>query len=646
MSSTRLAGLATLAITALSLSLAPSAALAAKRRPPPDVVEDALAYAETDLAKAIELLEGALSDGPSASDIDVIELHLGEQLRLDGKGDAAHDHFRSVVQRLRKGSDREAARLGMALIAAGKSLDANTIDVLEDVSDKDALPSQDADRHLALTVHAAQQGDAKAVEDHARRALAAAVDDAQRARIDARLAQLVDVDPASVPPGLSAGAGPSKDPLADALAALEEGDADRARKLAEKAAESGDAATAELAKGLLRALDGAAVDTNVIAVILPLSGKYAAVGQQIKEALEFGFGTSARRLVTYDSGATPESAVAALEKAVLEDGAIAVVGPLLSDETAAMVAAAESLHVPMVSLSQSYEDRDDARFALQGMYTRRDQIHALVGYLVDEKAFTRFATFHPDNAFGSHAAEAFAAEVSAKGGEVKHTAPYEAETQNLLPFARKLGKRQGNLWELRKEAEAHGGNPDTVVVPPIIDFDALFLPESATRTPLAAAALAYEEFPMGDFRPKKDSPTVPLIGLSSWNTPQLIASGNEYTRNSLFPDVFSAAAETDPAFTEAYRGATGRTPSALEATAVDVGKLLATASKARADNRPAFLTALMEAKVADTVTGATHIAPETHGLDFEMHILTITREALEVVATVDLDGKPVASGAE
>lgn len=625
---------------ALALLVAPATSEAGKKRPPPDVVDDALAYAEKDRAKAIKLLDGALSDGPSSSDINAIEVHLAEQLRLDGQGDAAHDHFRSVVQRMRKGPYREAARLGMALVTSEGALDTNTIDVLENVSDKAALPSQNADRYLALTVKAARDNQPKKVETYGRQALATAVDDAQRQRIDARLAELSSGD-GPVEPGLSAGPSGSDDPLADAVAALAEGDEDRARKLAEKAADADDPLVQERARGLLRSLDGAPVDANLIAVLLPLSGKYAAVGQQLQEALEFGYGTGARRLVPYDSGASAETAVAALEKAVLEDGAIAVIGPLLSDETEAVVGAAEALHVPLVSLSQSYDDRTDARFALQGMYTRTDQVHALVGYLIDEKAFTRFATFHPDNSFGTHSADAFDAAVKAKGGEVRHRGSYEADSQNLLEFAKKFGVRQGNLWELRKAAEAAGGNPDTVVVPPTIDFDALFLPESASRTPLAAAALAYEEFPMGDFVPTKDSPTVPLVGLSSWNTEKLIATGNEYTRNSIFLDVFSSAANTDPEFANSYRQATGRTPKALEAATVDVGKLMAAAAKSRADNRASFLLALEEAELTDTVTGATGIDPETHGLDREMHILTITRDALERVTTVDLDGKPV-----
>ena len=41
----------------------------------PDVVEDALAFATTDRDKAVQLLEGALGEGPSAKEVDVITVH-------------------------------------------------------------------------------------------------------------------------------------------------------------------------------------------------------------------------------------------------------------------------------------------------------------------------------------------------------------------------------------------------------------------------------------------------------------------------------------------------------------------------------------------------------------------------------------------
>jgi len=625
----------------LALLLLAGPADAARRRPPPSVVEDALAFAETDRGKAIELLEAALEEVGNR-DRDVVTVHLAEQQRLAGDLDAAHNLYTDVFQRTRRGFEHEAARLGATLVRAAHGIDASVVDVLEDVNDKDALATQNADRYLALALHAGKHGEKKKSKEYRKEAISWAAEDPQveeRIRLSVKALRS---DPEAAPETLDPAAAPSSDsPLRDAEAAWDAGDLDKARRLAERAAKSTDPATATLAKGLLRALDGAAVDQRSIAVLLPLSGKYAAVGQQVQEALEFGFGSTQRSLVPIDSGATPESAVQALEEAVLEDGVIAVVGPLLSDETDAVVDAAEQLHVPLVSLSQAYEDTEGARYAFQGMYTRRDQISALLTYVMEDQGKTRFAMFYPDNSFGSHAAETFEELATARGGSVNAQAPYSATDENILPFAKKLGKRSGNLWELRKEAEARGGNPDTVVVPPVINFDALFLPESASRTPLACAALAYEEFPMGEFLPTKDSPTIPLLGLSSWNTPNLITQGNEYTRNSLFPDVFSAAAETNPSFIASYRGATGRTPSALEAATVDVGKLLAEAAGSDATSRPAFRQALLDARVDDPVTGATQFHPEALRATRELHILTITREALESVSTVTLDGSDV-----
>ena len=158
------APLATLATLGLLATLA-APAEAAKRRPPPSVVEDALAFAESDRAKAIQLLEAAIDDVGSR-DVDVVTVHLAEQQRLAGNHDAAHELFTSVFQRTRKGADHEAARLGASLVQAANNLDAAVVDVLEDVNDKDALATQNADRYLALALYAAKHGGRNQVRIH------------------------------------------------------------------------------------------------------------------------------------------------------------------------------------------------------------------------------------------------------------------------------------------------------------------------------------------------------------------------------------------------------------------------------------------------------------------------------------------------
>jgi branched-chain amino acid transport system substrate-binding protein len=614
-------------LTLSALLLSP--AHAAKGRVVPDVVEDALAFATTDRDRAVNLLEQALAEA-SPADRDVVELYLVEQLRLAGSADAGV-RAEALAGRA-SGGDRDAARLGAALVAVEDG-ELAQLTVLREIDEKAALGSQNADRYLFLAVAAAREGDAKSAGALSKKALAYAKEDPTvKARVEDALARLARGEAQPEPTAETTG-----DLLAKAEEAWAAGDREKAASLAKRAAAASEGAEKARAEGLVRALAGAVEDPRKIVVLVPMSGKYEAVGKQVRDALGFGFGSASATLEYVDSGASPETAVAALEKAVLEDGAIAVVGPMLSDETEAVLAKAEELHVPLLSLSQSYEDTTGHHWALQSMYSRGDQIAALLDWVTKEKGMDAFAVFNPDNDFGTRAAERFAKEVAARGGSVVTSATYAAESTNLGEFARKLGAREGNLAQLRAEAVKNGGNPNTVVVPPRIDFDAIFIPESSARTPLVCAALAYEEFPMGDFVPRAGGVKVPLLGLSSWNNTQLVTQGNEYTRGSFFPDVFSAAVagETDP-FVVEFRKAAGHAPIALEAAVVDVGRLLAATVAQGPTTRPAFREAALKASVPDAVTGATHIDPETLRANRKMLILTITRNGIDDVGTVPI----------
>lgn len=616
-------------MTLLSLwSLLLPSANAAKGRPVPDAVEDALAFASTDRDRAIALLEGALAEA-SAKERGAIEACLVEQLRVAGRADALERA--KALAGSADGADRESARLTVALIGAAEG-DRAALDTLRTADEKAALASQNADRFLFLAIEFAKAGDAKGTGAASKKALSYAKDDpTQHARIQETLARLARGDTSGPEPE---GDG---DALAAAEAAYDAGDRDKALTLAKKAAAGAAGDEKIRADALLRVLQAGPENPRKIVVLVPMSGKYEAVGKQVREALAFGYGAGAAALEFVDSGASPETAVQALEKAVLESGALAVVGPMLSDETEPVVAKAEELHVPLLSLSQSYEDTAGHHWALQPMVTRGDQIEALLDYVTKEKGMHAFAVFSPDNDFGTRAAERFKAEVAERGATVTTSATYSAEATALGDYTKKLGTRVGNLAQLRAEAVANGGNPNTVVVPPKIDFDALFVPESAARTPVVCAALAYEEFPMGDFVPRHGGTKVPLLGLSSWNSTQLVTQGNEYTRGSLFPDVFSSAVAgpTDP-FVTAFTAAAGHAPIALEAAVVDVGKLLAATMASAPTTRGAFRAAALSAAVPDAVTGATHLDPETLRANRKMWILTITRNGIDDVGSVTL----------
>jgi ABC-type branched-subunit amino acid transport system substrate-binding protein len=315
-------------------------------------------------------------------------------------------------------------------------------------------------------------------------------------------------------------------------------------------------------------------------------------------------------MVVIDSGGTAEAALAGLERAALQDGAIAVVGPLLSDETPGIAAAADALRIPLFSLSQSLEDASAHPWVVQAMPTRGGQAEALAAHVVGTKGWRRFATFAPDNAYGRSAAEAFAVAVTAAGGSIAATQWFQPDANDLIPDATKL----------RKVVDEH-------------DFDALFVPQNARDLPFATAALAVVEFPMGEYLPEKGkSPYRALLGLATWNNPSLLTNGGPYVRTGLFVDVFSASAPGDQAaFVERYRTAYARTPSSLEASAWDAGRLLGTAARSDAATRDAFLAALRDARVEGSVTGADHVDAETHEVGAAMRVYTITRNGFEIV---------------
>jgi ABC-type branched-subunit amino acid transport system substrate-binding protein len=610
-------------------------ALAAKRLP--DVVEDAQAYALTDRSKAVQLLEDA-ADNASAKDHDIIAVHAGEQRRLSGDNDEAHTWFTGVLVGGDRGGTTDAARLGLALLQAGDG-SAKNLRLLRELPEKGAIRTQNADRYLHLAVAAARNNNAAKLGEYTSASLAFASDDpAVEQRIRAALEGLRPGDAPSHPVGPT-----PADPLEQAEAALAKGDKAAARQIASRIL--ADTPENAVAAYLLRRVDAPPVRNDRVAILLPFEGKYGAVGKQVQQALTFGHTRAGGtfELVFVDSGASAESAVKALEDAVIERGAVAVVGPLLSDETDAVVAAAEALRVPLISLSQSYEDTRGNAWVFQAMMTTGDQVDALISAVMGDSGMKNFAIFSPSSSYGERAASLFSKAAEAHGGTVTVHETYDAAATDIIPFAKKLGRkdyeaRQRELWDLKRAAKENGGDPSSVVLPPVIDFDAIFLPENASRVPLACAALAYEEFPMGDFRPTKDSPTIPLLGLSGWNNHSIVGTGGPYARRGWFTDAFLTAMPGDQppwtppehieSFIADYREALGRTPSPLEAITVDAGQLLAMASAKGAPDRAALRDALLAVTLDGGVTGATGFDPETRRATRELLILSVSEDAI------------------
>lgn len=614
---------------ALFLSLLTAPADAGKRSPTPEVVENAVEFAAVDRAKAISLLEDALEAGTDKRNRGVIALHAGEQRRLNGDTGRARAWYEEAIREDAGGVTSDAAAIGLTLLSSSGGMDAQGVADLRRVSEKTLLDTQNADRFLLLAVDAARMGQPGKVGAHAKKALAyAEADPAQRARIADSLKRLASGD-TEVSADTEAGTGSL---LERARNALEKGDRARAAELARKAESEAAPDSFEALSAMYmvkRAESTVAVDSRRIAVLLPLSGKYEAVGRQVTQAIEFGYraGGGTAPLDFVDTMATPEGAVAALEKAVLQDGAVAVMGPLLSDSTEPVVQAAAALEVPLISLSQANES-DEHEWIFQGVPSIGDQVGALVEHVMVTEGRKRFAIFAPDTAYGKRAASQFRTRVEERDGAIAIEIFYDPKAPALMEFAAQLGQkdnkaRASELYALRRRAEANGRDTSSVVLPPKADFDGIFIPDNARKVPIAAAALAYEEFGIGKFRPRYDEEPVPLLGLSGWNNGDVAGAGGEYVRDSRFTDAFFVPDEG--AFSSAYKSEFSRTPSSLEAVTVDAARLVGQVSSRTPATRMDFKTALAEVQVTDAPTGASGFDAERRRVQSEIRILTIDR---------------------
>jgi branched-chain amino acid transport system substrate-binding protein len=614
------------------------------------VLDEALVQAEVDRPAAAAMLESAIASGDYAAQDLLLRVHAGEQRRLLGELEQARTWFKSVLTKTASGPEHTGADLGLLLTdSTGKPVDATTASLLEGPAASEALPTQNADRYLLLAAWAASTGNADLTREHTRTALQYAREDKSVfTRVRASLQALASGEQAATP-GLVDVPIARASKIDAAAAAFDGGRKDEARQLAQEVlAAPPSAEDALTATYLLRALDaGTVVNSNKVGVLLPLSGKYGAIGSRIRAAIELGYRDAARgrTLVFADAGADATSATEALERLALEEGVVAVLGPLRSDLGPELAPIAQALRVPLISLSPVDGLTDDRSWVFQAMVTPDQLVDGLLDYTVKTRGITSYAVFAPDDTYGHTSADAFSAGVSARGGKVTVTRFYDPEATDLVPDAQALGRkdyetRKSELWQLQREAKEAGGDPSKVVLPPVTDFQAIFLPDKASRVPLAAAGLAYEEFPIGEFQTTKDGATLPLLGLSSWNNHSIVTAGGPYARSSVFVDVYLPTDANGLAFSNLFRQETGKDPSPLEASAYDAGRLLSAAALSDANGRAAFRDALLAAAVRDPVTGATGFDQEQRTALHQVRVLTITKDGIYPIDAVPTEDAP------
>jgi len=304
-------------------------------------------------------------------------------------------------------------------------------------------------------------------------------------------------------------------------------------------------------------------ESYTIGCLLPLSGKYSQFGQMALNGALFAhsqFSTLQNvypvQLKMQDTGETIEDALKAFEK-LLEENVKAIIGPITSDQAEAVALSANAHQIPIILLSSREGITQELEFVFRNFITQELQVRAITSYAMDELGYKDFAILYPDDPYGQSYMDTFWDVVIEKGGTVRAVNTYDNRQTDFSEVINKMvGKyfdRPGvSKWRQKK-------------LKPIVDFDAIFIPDRPDKIGMIAPQLRYH-----------DINNVQFLGTNLWHSNKLIEISKSYVQGAVFPDLFFFESHLPHVqqFVTAFEATFEKKPTLWEAITYDTAMIL------------------------------------------------------------------------
>jgi ABC-type branched-subunit amino acid transport system substrate-binding protein len=311
-----------------------------------------------------------------------------------------------------------------------------------------------------------------------------------------------------------------------------------------------------------------------VGILLPLSGDYAHVGEQLLDALTLALDDQPGATWTVvDSAGDPLVAAARVAELAANPAVIAVVGPVGAAESRAAAEAAAQRRLPLLTLTsvEGIEELGPTIFRLRTSVEQ--QARRIARIALDELRLDRLAVLYPDDDFGTRAMRAFVDEVVTSGARVTALESYpsarDGESESGFVDHRAVDDAVELLIQRRRRRltgrpfeRTPRTRPSRRTRRPSVDFEGLFIPDFHPQVGVLVHFLAFYEVGLGD--------RVQLLGLSSWAGPGL-RLGAPLVAGALFVQVFHRHFYDDTVaqLVARYDTAYERAPSEAEAQAYD-----------------------------------------------------------------------------
>lgn len=304
-------------------------------------------------------------------------------------------------------------------------------------------------------------------------------------------------------------------------------------------------------------------DNYKIGVILPLTGKYAVYGKSTLHGIECASGIFTpcespinAELIVKDDVGLPEKAAAAVEELVNKNDVNIIIGPLSSSSVAAAAQKAQSLGIPLISLSQKEGITQIGDNIFSVAMTATSQVKTVTEWAVSNKKIKNFGIVYPVTLFGNIYKDLFTEALSAAGGKIVMSQSYGETTLDFGGIFKQANKKYG----------------------------ALFIPDSYRAVGFIASTMLSEGID-----------DVQLIGINRWNNPELVERGGEALQGAVFVDGFFDASTSTSVqrFVTTFEQAYGMKPTILEAQSYDAAKIAIKALQSTGGAHPQDIKAML-----------------------------------------------------
>ncbi|MBT8367732.1 MAG: penicillin-binding protein activator, partial [Deltaproteobacteria bacterium] len=331
--------------------------------------------------------------------------------------------------------------------------------------------------------------------------------------------------------------------------------------------------------------------SDTIGVLLPLSGPYQAFGLRALKGVELALSqfsiqkdNPAINISVKDTRADPDQTVRALDE-LYQDQVAAILGPIVTSGIAAREA--QKMGIPIITLTQKDDIPDIGDKVFRNFITPSMQVQTIASLMVESLGLYRFAILYPDENYGLKFMNLFWDKIMELGGQVVGVESYKPDQTDFtdpikklvglyyeVPEDLKVDHRLIDNTDEQKSAENTADktrqdgseeHQEEEEPSPIVDFDAIFIPDSPGMAGLIAPQLAYFDI--------KD---VYLLGTNLWHSDSLIKIADQYVQGAVMPDGFFAESNSPmvrqfvTAFEETYQ----EKPDFIEAVVFDSAMIL------------------------------------------------------------------------